>query len=272
MSATIYVTLPNSSAYRAYPRNNPGKTSFQIDEFLTGLSQMIGPLNGSPKPFVWSFPNRQVILIGAAFHGICPPIFIQTWLQPHCRCTLFHSAYCSPSNPICFRSVGCRRTMIPGKIFTSCAKFQGIVRVNDFRLPIRLQELSQPPLCFLRSFCFARIRLDPLGGQVLHHDYISMILSRFTSFTENFVICCNQMTKKICTPMRLLHGALVIFVLWQISQFRSFGKWVQTLCSPKSALLAAVGSKDGSWEELACESLYSGTFFSCNMFFMMSQQ
>ena len=29
-------------------------------------------------------------------------------------------------------------------------------------------------------------RLDPLGGQVLHHDCISMIVSRFTTFTENF--------------------------------------------------------------------------------------
>ena len=67
--------------------------------------------------------------------------------------------------------------------------------VNDFRLPIWLQELLQASLCFLRSFCFARIRLDPLGGQVLHHDCILMILSRFTTFTENFVICCYQVTK-----------------------------------------------------------------------------
>ena len=51
------------------------------------------------------------------------------------------------------------------------AKCQGIVSVNDSRLPIRLQELVQAPLCFLRSFCFARIRLDPLGGQVLHHEW-----------------------------------------------------------------------------------------------------
>ena len=89
--------------------------------------------------------------------------------------------------------------MIPGKIFTGFAKFQGIVSVNDFRLPIRLQELLQAPLCFLRSFCFARIRLDPLGGQVLHHDCMSVIVSRFTTFTENFVICCNQITKNFCT-------------------------------------------------------------------------
>ena len=85
--------------------------------------------------------------------------------------------------------------MIPGKIFTGFAKFQGIVSVNDFRPPVRLPELLQAPLCLLRSFCFARIRLDPLGGQVLHHDCILMIVSIFTTFTENFVICCNQITK-----------------------------------------------------------------------------
>ena len=54
------------------------------------------------------------------------------------------------------------------------------------------------------------------------------------------------------SPLRLLHGALVILVLWQISQFRSLGKWILTLCLPKSTLL--VGSKDNPWEEFACES------------------
>ena len=146
---------------------------------------------------------RQEILnvsqTGITFHGICPPIFIQTWLQQYCRCTFFHTSYCSLRNPICFRSVWCRRTMIPWKIFTGFAKFQGIVSVNDFRLPIRLRELLQAPLCFLRSFCFARIRLDTLGGQVLHHDCKSMIVSRFTIFTENFVICCYHITKIFCT-------------------------------------------------------------------------
>ena len=61
-------------------------------------------------------------------------------------------------------------------------------------------------------------------------------------------------------PIRLLHGALVILVLWQISQSRSFGKWVLPLCLPKATLL--IGSKDDSWEELACESLCSGTLSS----------
>ena len=149
------------------------------------------------------FPIRHEILnvsqIGVAFHGIFPLILIQTWLQQYGRGAFFYSAYCSLSNPICFRSVWCWRTMIPRKIFTGFAKFQGIVSVNDFRLPIWLQELLQAPLCFLWSFCFARIRLDPLGGQVLHHDCKSMTVSRLTTFTENFVICCYQVTKNICT-------------------------------------------------------------------------
>ena len=73
----------------------------------------------------------------------------------------------------------------PGKIFTSLAKFQGIV----FRLPVRLQELLQAPLCSLRSFCFARIRLDPLSSQILYHDCISMIVSRFSFLLEDLVSC-----------------------------------------------------------------------------------
>ena len=82
--------------------------------------------------------------------------------------------------------------MVPQWVFTSFAKFQGIVSVSDFWLPIRLQELLQAPSGFLRSFRLARIRLDSLGGQVLYHNCISMTVARFTSITENFVICCYQ--------------------------------------------------------------------------------
>ena len=105
--------------------------------------------------------------------------------------------------------------MIPGKIFTSFAEFQGIVSVIDFRLPIWLQELLQAYLCFLRSFCFARIRLDPLGGQVLHHDCISVIVSAFTNFTENFVICCYQVTKIFSTR----YGSAIASSAWSPCNF-----------------------------------------------------
>ena len=72
----------------------------------------------------------------------------------------------------------------------------------------------------------------------------------------------NLSARGTAPPLRLLHGALVMLVLWQISQFRFFAKWVSTLCLPKSALLVGVGSKDGSWEELPCESLCSVTLSS----------
>ena len=35
--------------------------------------------------------------------------------------------------------------------------------------------------------------------EVLHHDCISMIVSRFTIVTEDLVICCDQITKIFCT-------------------------------------------------------------------------
>ena len=89
--------------------------------------------------------------------------------------------------------------MIPREIFTSFAEFQRIVSVNDFRLLLGFQEFLQTPLCFLRNICFARICLDPLSGWVLHHDCISVIVSRFTIVTEDLVICCNQITKIFCT-------------------------------------------------------------------------
>ena len=46
------------------------------------------------------------------------------------------------------------------------------------------------------------------------------------------------------SPLRLLHGALVILVRLQISQFLSLGKWVLTLCLPKSSRLLYVGSRE----------------------------
>ena len=33
----------------------------------------------------------------------------------------------------------------------------------------------------------------------MYHDCISVVVSRFASFTENFVICCHQVTNIFCT-------------------------------------------------------------------------
>ena len=74
--------------------------------------------------------------------------------------------------------------MIPGEIFTSFAEFQRIVSVNDF-----LASSSAPGTSFGSS-----------------------------GFPEKFLFC----TGRIVTTE--LYGALVIFVVKQMSQIRSFGK------------------------------------------------
>ena len=135
-----------------------------------------------------------------------------------------------------------------------------------FRLHFWLQELLQASLGFLWSFGFARICLDTLGGQVLHHDSISMIVSSFTTFTENFVICCFQVTKSFSTR----HGSAIApsargpCNFWFSDRSRNFGLWWNEFkhCAYPSPRLLDVGSKDGAWGELACESLRSGTLSS----------
>ena len=75
--------------------------------------------------------------IGIAFHGICPPIFIQTWfITIRQRCLLLLCALLSQQPHLFLICVVLTYTMIPGKIFTGLAKFKGIVSVSDFGFPI----------------------------------------------------------------------------------------------------------------------------------------
>ena len=41
--------------------------------------------------------------------------------------------------------------------------------------------------------------MDPLSSQILYHDCVSVMFSRFTFFTETFVFCCCQVTKNVCS-------------------------------------------------------------------------
>ena len=75
------------------------------------------------------------------------------------------------------RSVWCRRAMIPGKISTSFSEFQGIVSVNDFGFPRRLQELLCALLHYLRNFRLTWVGLYPLCCQVLYHHSVAMNMS-----------------------------------------------------------------------------------------------
>ena len=240
MSATRMSPFQIPPAGNTYPRNTLGKTlgpnwssldrSFAGTGFDHCSKRFYWAVTWySEPPFTGCLPIRQEILnisqIAVAFHGLRPPFSVQTWLQQHRRRPFLHS---SLSNPICFWSVWCWRTMIPGEIFTSFAESKGIVSINDFRIPIGLQELLQALLCFLRSFCFTWVGLWPLSCQILYHNSVSMIVTRFTFFTENFVMCGYQVTKisalGTTVPARLLQEALVISVSKQKSQFWSFGK------------------------------------------------
>ena len=89
--------------------------------------------------------------------------------------------------------------MIPGYLFTGFAKLRGFVNVKNFWLDCQREKRSSTLFCFLRSFCFARIRLNPLSGKILYHDCVSVIVSRFTFLIEDFVICCHQVTKICCS-------------------------------------------------------------------------
>ena len=149
--------------------------------------------------------------------------------RPSCNNTANVPSFTSFSNTIRLRTVWCGSTMIPGEIFTGFAKFQGIVNANDFKLPIRLQELLQAPLCLLKSF-------------VLHgYDWIHWVAKSCTTTAYRWLFRDSQPSLRTlwsavikspkfsargtAPPMRFLHGPLVILVLWQISQFGSSGKW-----------------------------------------------
>ena len=120
--------------------------------------------------------------------------------------------------------------------------------------------------CVLRSFCFARIRLDPLGGKVLYNCSVAMIMSRLTSFAKNFVIGCCQVTKIFCTkydsaktssargPRDLGPQAdLAISVLRQVTKM---------LCLPDTTFCSRLWSN--SWEKLEA-SRCSGTLSSARL-------
>ena len=129
--------------------------------------------------------------------------------------------------------------MIPREIFTSFAEFPRIVSENDFWLPTWFQQLLQAPLCFLRSFvlrgfswilCVAKSCTTTACRWLFRDSQLSL-----RTLWSAVIKSPKFSTRGTAPPLRLLHGVLVILVLCQISQFRSFGKWVSTLCLHKSS-------------------------------------
>ena len=131
MSATIMSPFQTPSAYNTYPRNILGNTFFPNWWSLDGSfaemwwystnepNGVIGPSKWfAEAPFVRCSPIRQEILnasqIAVTLHGIRPPFFVQARLQQNSRGSLLYPSYRPLSNSICFWTVRCRRTMIPG--------------------------------------------------------------------------------------------------------------------------------------------------------------
>ena len=167
--------------------------------------------------------------MGVTFHRICTPIFFQTWLQQYSRSAFFYPAHCSFSNPICFWSVWCRRTVIPGIIFTGYAKFQGIVSKW-------LEASYLAPRTFASSFVFLENFLFcadtngsiewPSPAPRLHiDDGFEIHKFHWEPWWPAVIKSPKFSARGTAPPLRLLHGSLLILVLWQISKVRSSGKW-----------------------------------------------
>ena len=142
------------------------------------------------------------------------------------------------------------QTIVSGKIFTGFPEFQGIVQCKW------LLVSSRVPGTFASFSVFPEKFFDLHGYDWIHWVNKSCTtIVRFTIFTENFVICCCQVTKNFCTR----HGSAIAP---SSDRSRNFGLWgneYKHCALPKSSRLLDVDSKDTSWEEMTCESLCSGT-------------
>ena len=155
------------------------------------------------SPFERCFRIRQAILhvswTAVAPHGIRPPIFIRTCLQKYSRCPFFNSAYCSLSNPIRSWIVRVDVQWFHERSSQALPNSKELWVLMPFGFLVGSKNFSKLLSDSCEVFFFARVRSNPLSSQVLHHNCISVIVSRFRSFTKDFVICCYQVTKIFCT-------------------------------------------------------------------------
>ena len=99
-----------------------------------------------------------------------------------------------------------------------------VVSVNDLRRPVRLQELLQAPFVFPEKFLFCTDTTGSIGWPyrwLFRHSQPSL-----RTLWSAVIKSPKFSARGTAPPMRLLHGALVILVLWQISQIRSLDMWV----------------------------------------------
>ena len=220
----------------------------------------------SEPPFIWCLPIRPKILnvsqIAVTFHGIRPPFFIQTWFATVQQKSLLSL---------------CALLIRQSHLFLICV----VLTYNDSRIIHRkicqiprncrcewLLVSSSAPRTSLGSsgspekflFHMARIVTTALPNLVppRHIDDCYAIHLLHRESWSAAIKSPKFSALGTTVPVRLLHEALVIFVLEQISQFGSFGKCVYTLCLPEPSSTFARDSCGNSWEELEV-SRYPGS-------------
>ena len=168
---------------------------------------------------VFSHQTKEILNVSQtsiAFQGFCHQFSFRLGCNNTAEVPSFTLRTALSPIPFCFWSVWCWRTMIPGKIFTSFAKFQGIVIGKDFWLPLGFQELLQAWIHWVGKSC------TTTAYRWLFRDSQFSLTTLWSAVINSPKISA----RGTAPPLRLLHGALVILVLWQISQFRSSGKWL----------------------------------------------
>ena len=138
-------------------------------------------------------PFRKEILnisqIGVTFHGICPPIFIQTWLQQYCRGAFLYSVSAIP-----FVSDLCVVSMYSDskRDLHKLCQIRRNCQCKSYSAPRTFASFSVFPVKFL--FC-----TGTTGSIEWPSPAPRLIVPRFTICTENFVICCYQITNFFST-------------------------------------------------------------------------
>ena len=133
---------------------------------------------------------------------------------------------------------------------------------NDFRFCWRLEKLPLTSCRLLRSFGCTRIWLCALSGEILHHDCVSVIVSRFTFWT--FRSAVNKSSFFIEVLLRQCFFCKEPLSSWFVSILRNFffGKWAKRLCFLDATF--AGRSESESWEMCAGAGTSVSSKFSMN--------
>ena len=174
----------------------------------------------SKSSFIRCFPISKEVLdisqIAISFHTIGPPPFIQSW-------RLFQRCHFSPIDEVL-------------KCGDSMKNLHMLSQIPSSSLKIQLSVCAIAPR-ILTNFSPSRVKtsvytdnMNPLSSKILHRRLSLDSYPSLKTLWSAVVKSPNFSARGGASPVRLLHGPLVILILKQTSQFRSFGKWVFILC------------------------------------------